>query len=121
MPAKRRDPKPLALRRDDAYRRRCRLAIAAIGLAMPFVLAAWALIPIGAPFGLRLLPMLLWLAYAAVLSELIFRRPLKSYHCPQCGRALSPSEAARPWIRFPCRDCGVEWDVNRTDAGNGGE
>jgi hypothetical protein len=121
MPAKRRDPRPLVLRQDEAYRRRRRLAIAAIVAGMPLVLAAWAFIPIRASVEWRLLPMLAWLGYSAVLGELVFLRPLKSYHCPQCGRALSASEAARPWIRFPCRDCGVEWDVNRTDAGNGGE
>jgi predicted RNA-binding Zn-ribbon protein involved in translation (DUF1610 family) len=112
---------PLVLRRDEAYHRRCRLALAAIVLGMPVVLAAWALIPMSAHIGWKLLPMLLWLASSAILGDIAFVRPLRSYHCPRCGRELPRSEQARPWIRFRCEPCGVEWDVNRSEGDGGGE
>jgi hypothetical protein len=99
---------PLEVRRDEIYLGNCRRAWAAIVLGMPAVLAAWA------SLGVKLLPMLLWLVYSAILGHVAFVRPLAAYRCPQCGRPLPPSEEARPQIRFRCDACGVEWDVERT-------
>jgi hypothetical protein len=107
---------PLEVRRDDGYLRRCRLAYAAIVLAMPVVLAAWALAA-HSSYLVRLAPMLAWLAYSAVIGHFVFVRPLRSYRCPQCQRLLPRSEDARPWYRFPCDVCGVVWDVQRSGEG----
>jgi fatty acid desaturase len=111
---------PLELRRDDGYLRRCRLAFAAIVLGMPVVLAAWWL-NAGSGHLVMMLPMLAWLAYSAAIAYVIFVRPLTSYRCPQCQRPLPRAEEARPWFRFRCELCGVEWDVKRSDEPGGGE
>jgi hypothetical protein len=110
----------LNVRRDEHYLRNCRLGFAAIVLCMPFVLAAWAFLQ-AARFEVKLIPMLLWMTFSAVLGHYVFLRPLTSYRCPQCGRALPRAEEARPWIRFRCEPCGVEWDVERSDGSGGGE
>jgi hypothetical protein len=104
---------PFELRRDDGYLRRCRLAFAAIVLAMPGVLAAWAL---AADRGwlVMLFPMLAWLACSAIIGHLVFVRPLTTYRCPQCRRLLPRAEDARPWYLFRCDHCGVVWDVQRS-------
>jgi hypothetical protein len=108
----------LNVQRDESYQRRCRIAFAAIGLAMPFVLLAMPLTS-GVSFGLKLLPILLWLTYSAIIGHVVFVRPLNSYRCPRCQRPLPRSEEARPWFRFRCEPCGVEWDLERSDGGGG--
>jgi hypothetical protein len=112
---------PLEVRRDEPYRRKCRLALAVIVLSMPVALAAMALTA-NASIGVKVLPTLLWLASSAIIADFAFVRPLKSYRCPQCQRPLPRAEEARPWFRFRCEPCGVEWDVERSDGeGGGGE
>jgi hypothetical protein len=110
----------LELRTDDGYLRRCRHAFASIVVAMPAVLAAWALTADRGHL-VMLVPMVCWLAYSAVIAYFVCVRPLTSYRCPQCRRLLPRAEDARPWIRFRCDPCGVEWDVRRSDEGGGGE
>jgi hypothetical protein len=110
---------PPVLRQDDAYLRRCRLAFAAIVLAMPGVLAAWALAA-DHGFLVKVSPMLAWLAYSAAVAHFGCVRPLRDYRCPQCGRRLPRAEDARPWYRFRCDPCGLEWDVERSDGGGAG-
>jgi hypothetical protein len=109
---------PPVLRRDDAYLRRCRLAFPAIVCAMPVVLAAWALAA-GGGFLAKVSPMLAWLAYSAAVAHFVCVRPLRHYRCPRCGRRLPGAEDARPWYRFRCSPCGVEWDVQRSGEGEG--
>jgi hypothetical protein len=84
------------------------------------VLAAWALTA-DRGFLLKLSPMLVWLAYSAIIAHFAYVRPLRSYRCPQCRRLLPRVEDARPWIRFRCDACGVEWDVQRSHGSGGGD
>jgi hypothetical protein len=105
----------LNVQRDESDRRRCRIAFAAIVITMPLVLLAMALTS-GASLELKLLPMLLWLIGSAIIGHIFFVRPLRSYRCPQCQRALLRAEDARPWFRFRCETCGVEWDPERSDG-----
>jgi hypothetical protein len=102
----------LKVQRDESHRRKCRIAFAAIVLAMPLVLLAMPLTS-QAYFGL---PILLWLVYSVIIGHVFFVRPLNSYRCPQCQRPLPRSEEARPWFRFRCEPCGVEWDLQRSDG-----
>src|SRR5262249_16280042 len=103
------------VRQDERYLRRCRLALAAVVLSMPVTLTAMALAS-EASLEVKCAPVLLWLASSAIIARAAFLQPLRWYRCPQCERPLPRFEGARPWIRFRCETCGVEWDVQRSDG-----
>ncbi len=109
----------LEVRRDNAIRNRRRLAITAIILGIPVMMAAWGLtvwwFAGKPPVPILILPMMLWFAYTLVISYVLVERPLASYQCPQCQRPLQRAEDAQPWYRFRCEPCGVEWDLQHCD------
>jgi hypothetical protein len=58
-----------------------------------------------------------WAFVTGFPAAVYLQRAARKFSCPQCARAL-PCEKKGKSLIFPCRECGIQWDVGMIISGD---